>query len=199
MYTYEGQKVAPGHEPLVEKVTHSTCPMSGKTSYALARERPTYLETTETIPRWGKSLRERNHPQVADPGDQRTPLCAHHWLVRLVRACSLLPRAPARGRQDAHWENWCFRLYKKQLPSGDHRQYEYALAYSEGPAISTDYRGSPKRLHALIRWLGGLQGWRTAVRDAEGTSALKKPYGQKEMGYSEKSVSTQDEAKGEGR
>jgi len=29
---------------------------------------------------------------------------------------------------------------------------------------------------ALIRWLGGLQGRRTAVRDAEGNSALKESY-----------------------
>jgi len=32
---------------------------------------------------------------------------------------------------------------------------------------------------ALIRWLGGLQGWRTAVRDVEGNSALKESYDQK--------------------
>jgi len=32
---------------------------------------------------------------------------------------------------------------------------------------------------ALIRWLGGLQGRRTAVRDVEGNSALKESYDQK--------------------
>jgi len=51
---------------------------------------------------------------------------------------------------------------------------------------------------ALIQWLGGLQGWRTAVRDVEGNSALKESYDQEEAGYS-KEVSTRDEAKGEGR
>jgi len=52
---------------------------------------------------------------------------------------------------------------------------------------------------ALIRWLGGLQGRRTAVRDVEGNSALKESYDQvKETGYSQ-IVSARDEAKGEGR
>jgi len=51
---------------------------------------------------------------------------------------------------------------------------------------------------ALIRWLGGLQGRRTAVRDVGGNSALKESYDQKETGYS-KIVSARDEAKGEGR
>jgi len=38
---------------------------------------------------------------------------------------------------------------------------------------------------ALIRWLGGLQGRMTAVRDVEGNSALKESYDQeKETGYS---------------
>jgi len=37
---------------------------------------------------------------------------------------------------------------------------------------------------ALIRWLGGLQGRRTAVRDVEGNSALKESCDQKETGYS---------------
>jgi len=54
--------------------------------------------------------------------------------------------------------------------------------------------------HALIRRLGGLQGRRTTVRDAEGTSALKDSYDQKEMGYLDREeISTRDEAKGEGR
>jgi len=51
---------------------------------------------------------------------------------------------------------------------------------------------------ALIRWLGGLQGWRTAVCDVERNSALKESYDQEETGYS-KIVSARDEAKGEGR
>ena len=51
---------------------------------------------------------------------------------------------------------------------------------------------------ALIRWLGGLQGRRTAVCDVEGNSALKESYDQKETGYS-RMVSARDEAKGVGR
>ena len=50
---------------------------------------------------------------------------------------------------------------------------------------------------ALIRWLGGLQGRRTAVRDADGNSALKELHQRKEKGYLEKTL--RDEAKGEGR
>ena len=38
---------------------------------------------------------------------------------------------------------------------------------------------------ALIRWLGGLQGRRTAVRDVEGNPALKESYDREETGYSE--------------
>ena len=54
---------------------------------------------------------------------------------------------------------------------------------------------------ALIRWLGGLQGRRTAVRDVEGNSALEKiPQSKKETGYLGKNkISARDEAKGEGR
>jgi len=51
---------------------------------------------------------------------------------------------------------------------------------------------------ALIRWLGGLQGWRTAVRDVEGNSALKESNDQKRRA-TQKIVSARDEAKGEGR
>jgi len=51
---------------------------------------------------------------------------------------------------------------------------------------------------ALIRWLGGLQGRRTAVRDVEGNSALKESNDQRRDGLL-KIVSARDEAKGEGR
>jgi len=53
---------------------------------------------------------------------------------------------------------------------------------------------------ALIRWLGGLQGRRTAVRDADRNSALKESHDQeKEAGYLEIVVTLEGEAKGEGR
>jgi len=51
---------------------------------------------------------------------------------------------------------------------------------------------------ALIWWLGGLQGWRTAVRDVERNSALKESYDQKRRA-TQKLVSARDEATGEGR
>jgi len=51
--------------------------------------------------------------------------------------------------------------------------------------------------NALIRWLGGLQGWRTAVRDDEWNSALKEPCDHKaQVGYLDKrEISTRDEAR----
>jgi len=119
----------------------------------------------------------RTHQQAADPGGRRTPLCAHHWLVRLARAWSLLPCAPAEGRQAAHWENWYVRLHKHG-----------------GPARDIDSMGTPRPTQraqpfrwitendALIQWLGGLQGWRTAVRDVEGNSASKESYNQEKDG-----------------
>jgi len=55
-----------------------------------------------------------------------------------------------------------------------------------------------KENDALIRWLGGLQGRRTAVRDVERNSALKESYDQKRR-TTQEIVSARDEAKGEGR
>jgi len=52
---------------------------------------------------------------------------------------------------------------------------------------------------ALIRWLGGLQGWRTAVRDVEGNSALKESKKRSRRDGLLAIVSARDEAKGEGR
>jgi len=53
----------------------------------------------------------------------------------------------------------------------------------------------------LIRWLGGLQGWRTAVRDVVRNSALKELHQiKKETGYlGRNEISARDEAKGKGR
>jgi len=54
---------------------------------------------------------------------------------------------------------------------------------------------------ALIRWLGGLQGRRTAVRDAARNSALKESHDpRKETGYLDRTkIGARDEAKEEGR
>jgi len=51
--------------------------------------------------------------------------------------------------------------------------------------------------NALIRRLGGLQGWRTAVCDDERNSALKEPCDHKaQAGYLDKGeISTRDEAR----
>jgi len=72
-----------------------------------------------TTPRRGNCRGRRNHQQAADPDGRRTPLCVHHWLVRLAQAWSLLQRAPVEGRQDAHWENWRFRLHEHGCPARD--------------------------------------------------------------------------------
>jgi len=54
---------------------------------------------------------------------------------------------------------------------------------------------------ALVQWLGGLQGWRTAVRDAARNSALKESHDpRKETSYLDRTkIGARDEAKGEGR
>jgi len=58
-----------------------------------------------------------------------------------------------------------------------------------------------KRLHDLIRWLGGLQGRRTAVRDAERELSIERTTPKKkETGYSGKTlIKLRDEAKRRGR
>jgi len=83
MYTYEGQQAAPGHEPPVKKVTRSMCPTSGKTSYALACERPTYPETTGTIPRWG------NHWENGTTNRRRTLATDGHLCVHTIGSSGL--------------------------------------------------------------------------------------------------------------
>ena len=52
---------------------------------------------------------------------------------------------------------------------------------------------------ALIRWLEGLQGWRTAVCDVEGNSVLKESYDPQKRDGLLRKVSARDEAKEEGR
>jgi len=136
----------------------------------------------------------RAHQQAADPGDQRTPLCAHHWLVRFARAWSLLSRAPAEGRQDAHWENWYARLHEQ---GGSARDID-SMSTHRPTQRAQPFRRITEN-DALIRWLGGLQGWRTAVRDVEGNSVLKESNDQGKRRATQKMVSARDEAKGEGR
>jgi len=99
---------------------------------------------------------ERNQQLAADPNGRRTPRYAHHWLVRRAWAWSILPRTPAEGRQDVHWENWCFRLYECGCPAED----------IDVGARTGLLRGPSHRItenDALIWWLGGLQGRRTTV------------------------------------
>jgi len=164
---------APGHEPRVEKVTRSTCPRPGKASYAPVRECPTQPKTTNE-PRADYDRGRRAHQQAADPGGQQTPLCAHHWLVRLARAWSLLSCAPAEGQQDAHWENWNARLRETWRPGG-----HIDSMSTHRPTLRAQPFRRITENDALIQWLGGLQGRRTAVRDVERNSALKESYDQK--------------------
>jgi len=77
------------------------------------------------------------------------------------------------------------------------RQYEYALAYSEGPAIPTDYRE---------RCPDPVAGRAVGEEDYSHSNYItgatpRKTHIQKEIGYLDrkKSVSARDEAKGEGR
>ena len=99
-YTYEGRKGAWARTPSREghsfHVSHTRksviCSRPGVPDPAKRRTNPVRVNDRG----------RRAHQQAADPGGQRTPLCAHHWLVRLARAWSLLSCAPAEGRQDAH-------------------------------------------------------------------------------------------------
>jgi len=61
------------------------------------------------------------------------------------------------------------------------RQVRVRTGLLSGPS-HTDGLQARSEGRTLIRWLGGLQGRRTAVRDAEGTSVLKETYGQKRDG-----------------
>jgi len=175
MYTYEGRKGARARTPSREG--HSFHVSHTRKSVICSCPRVPDPAKRRTNPIRVNDRGRRAHQQAADPGGQRTPLCAHHWLVRLARAWSLLLRAPAEGRQDAHWENWYARLHEHGDPEGDidsmstHRPTQRAQPFRR--ITEND---------ALIRWLGGLQGWRTAVRDVEGSSALKESYDQRRDG-----------------
>jgi len=190
MYTYEGKKGA--RAQTLSREGHSFHVSQTRKNVICSRPRVPDSAKRRTNPARANDRGRRTHQQVADPGGQRTPLCAHHWLIRLARAWSLLSRAPAEGRQDAHWENWYARLHEHGGPEGD---------IDSMSTYRPTQRAQPFRRitenDALIRWLGGLQGRRTAVRDIEGNSALKESYDQEETGYS-KVVSARDEAKGEG-
>jgi len=171
MYTYEGKKGARARTPSREG--HSFHMSQTRKSVICSRPRVPDSAKQQTNPPRVNNRGRRTHQQAADPGGQRTPLCAHHWLVRLARAWSLLSGAPAEGRQDAHWENWYVRLHEHGGLQGDsdsmstHRPTQRAQPFRR--ITEND---------ALIRWLGGLQGRRTAVRDVEGNSALKESYDQ---------------------
>jgi len=178
MYTYEGKTGARARTPSREG--HSFHVSQTRKSVICSRPRVPDSAKRRTNRARVNDRGRRTHQQAADPGGQRTPLCVHHWLVRLARAWSLLSRAPAKGRQGAHWENWYARLHEHGGLAGDidsmskHRPTQRAQPFRR---ITEN--------EALIRWLGGLQGRRTAVRDVEGNSALKESYDREETGYSE--------------
>ena len=83
------------------------------------------------------------------------------------------------GRQAAHWENWYVRLHEHGGPAKDIDSMSTPQPTQRAQPFQRITEND-----ALIRWLGGLQGGRTAVRDVEGNSVLKESYDQEETGYS---------------
>jgi len=171
MYTCEGKKDARARTPSREG--HSFHVSQTRKSVICSRPRVPDPAKRRMNPARVNDRGRRTHQQAADPGSQPTPLCAHHWLVRLARAWSLLSRAPAEGRQDAHWENWYVRLHEHGGPQDIDSMSTHRPTQRAQP-----FRWITEN-DALIGWLGVLQGRRTAVRDVEGNSALKESYDQK--------------------
>jgi len=129
---------APGHEPRVEKVTRSTCPRPGKAPYAPVHECPTQPDDERT---------PRGLTTVEDgPSNRQRTLAATDTSVctPLARsACSGLVTpftCPSRRSTGCALGKLVRSSSRTRWPEGRHRSYEYAPAYSEGPAIPTDYR-----------------------------------------------------------
>ena len=167
-----GQEGRPGTNPESRRSLVPRVPDPEKCHMLLSTSTRRTQRQTHSAP--GNDCGRRTHQQAADSGGRRTPLCAHHWLVRLARAWSLLSCAPSEGRQAAHWENWYVRLHKRGGPARDID----SMSTPRPTQRAQPFRRITEK-DALIRWLGGLQGWRTAVRDVERNSALKESYDQR--------------------
>jgi len=148
MYTYEGKKGARARTPSREG--HSFHVSQTRKSVICSRPRVPDSAKRRTNSARANNRGIRAHQQAADPGDQRTPLCAHQWLVRLARAWSLLSRTPAEGRQDAHWENWYARPHEHGGPGGNidsmsmHRPTQRAQPFrriTENDALTGGWEG----------------------------------------------------------
>jgi len=129
---------APGHEPRVGKVTRSTCPRPGKASYAPVHECPTQPDD------------ERTPPGLTTVEDEltnrrRTLATNGHLCVHTIGSFGLLGlghsfHVPRRRSTGCALGKLVRSSSRTRRPGRKHRQYEYAPAYSEGPAIPTDYR-----------------------------------------------------------
>jgi len=129
----------PGHEPRVAKVTRSMCPSPRKASYAPVRECPT-------------QPKQRTNPtRVNDRGRRTHQTGGGPWRPTDTSVCTPLARSacsglvtpftcPSRRPTGCALGKLVRSSSQTRRPAGN-RQYEYAPAYSEGPAIPTDYRG----------------------------------------------------------
>jgi len=161
------------------KVTHSTCPKSKKRHMLSSTNNRSLRTTARTTLRWGNCLGRQGPPDRWRILATNGHLCVHtngsfgllglgHSFhmpqpgiarMRTVKPAPLSPNHAAAQR-DNHRCKSTHRLTLRAQPS----QW-----ITEGP----------EGLHDLIRWLGGLQGRRTAVCDVERDSALKESYDQK--------------------
>jgi len=129
----------PGHEPRVEKVTRSTCPRPRKASYAPVRECPTQPND------------ERTQRGLKRPWKTGPPAGGGPWRPTNTSVCTPLARSacsglvtpftcPSRRSTGCALGKLVRSSSRTRRPGRRHRQYEYAPAYSEGPATPTDYR-----------------------------------------------------------
>jgi len=167
----------------------------GKTSYALARERPIYPEPSETILRWGnrwenetsnrrQTLAANGHLCVHTIGPSGLFGLGHSFQVSQPGAARMLT-----GKTGAF-------VLVKQLPSGNQRyKSTHRLTLRAQP-----FRQITEK-DALIRWLGGLQGWRTAVHDVKTQRRITPTFTKERGGLLGKNLlaSTRGRGWGEGR
>jgi len=160
------------------KVTRSMCPWSEKRHMLLAANNRSIRRQPEITPRRGNCRGRRRSPTGGGSGRQTdTSVC-----TPLARsACSGLvttSTCPSHGSPGCALGKLAPSAPRTRLPGGIHRRkstHRPTLRAQPSRRITEGL----KRLYHLIRWLGGLQGWRTAVRDAERNSALKDAPGKK--------------------
>jgi len=177
---------SPGHEPWAVKVTRSTCPKSKKSHMLSSANNRSLRMTARTTPRWG-SCRGR---QV--PPDRRQILATNgHLCVHTIGSFSLLGlghsfHVPQPGITRMRTEKPAPLSPKHAAAQLDNHRCKSTHRLTLRAQRSRRITQGPEGLHDLIRWLGVLQGRRTAVRDVERNSVLKESYDQKETGYLKK-------------